>query len=483
MAASDSDSISTTSSQADRERDERDEELRLQQEQQTDYADVMRQRKRREQTYQRAGGDDASSPSEPPGPKKQEPPAASRSKKRGSSTKRGKKPPEDVRRDPSAALPAKKKPSATKKRSSSKPKAHALSSTLPPGAAPSKSTKAADPLSQTTVQPRIDAGPPESLPARPHTQSSPPNGAAGKGKPHPGLVPSRGWEAARSDPVRENAADERGALFVAGGVGDEGVSGVGESGATNVRRTAYDFEYDPLLDFNPAGLASFVEAQTEGDGHLPDWNVVKRTKRKGKRHHAWKSQLPATSAAAAASPAASDVMARIMFEEEKNRKFDLAQSVLEEMVESDARFYALQDRFKNAHCGVFDDADENKLEYTPLFKEWVRLMDGYTTAKLNNRIVGFDLEEFMGILEERRDEVSAGLWSFLLSFTDFEAFKQAMLDHKAGVEDDLRLDPELNGIIDEGQKIMDDCFAQAESERERTLADEAVSRAEDRMGF
>ena len=161
-------------------------------------------------------------------------------------------------------------------------------------------------------------------------------------------------------------------------------------------------------------------------------------------------------------------------------KFDLVQSVLEEIVESDAKFARLQRRFRNKHCGQFEDCEENKLVYTDIHRAWVATAESYIEKKLKKNIGGFDMAEFVEILQERTDEVSGEVWGLLASFTDFCAFKEVMLAHKQGVPTGaeptgLELSrADLSRIVDQTQSIMDAAFARAASERAAQVADDAM---------
>eukprot|EP01064_Diplonema_japonicum_P036945 TRINITY_DN8501_c0_g1_i1.p1 TRINITY_DN8501_c0_g1~~TRINITY_DN8501_c0_g1_i1.p1 ORF type:complete len:320 (+),score=84.74 TRINITY_DN8501_c0_g1_i1:34-993(+) len=160
-----------------------------------------------------------------------------------------------------------------------------------------------------------------------------------------------------------------------------------------------------------------------------------------------------------------------------DEKFDLAQSVLEEMLEADPRFWQIQIDFKDKHCNIFEDAEENKLQYTSVHQEWVAIMDSYITKKLTHTIKNFSVSDFMEILEVRSDEVSGEVWSFLLSFTDFQTFKTTMLNHKLGFDEETDFvlsKGEVNRIINDAQSIMDGHFVTAIKQKEALLAQQAV---------
>eukprot|EP01059_Diplonema_ambulator_P031969 TRINITY_DN6054_c0_g1_i2.p2 TRINITY_DN6054_c0_g1~~TRINITY_DN6054_c0_g1_i2.p2 ORF type:complete len:347 (+),score=108.17 TRINITY_DN6054_c0_g1_i2:43-1041(+) len=198
------------------------------------------------------------------------------------------------------------------------------------------------------------------------------------------------------------------------------------------KRTPADAAYDPLEDFNPSYLANLLEKDNERvyHSHMDD-----------------------------------------------DHKFDIAQSVLEEMVESDQRLWEIQAAFKDKYCGVFEDVEENKLQYTDIHNEWVALMESYIERKLHHAIKNFSMDDFMNILQERANEVSGTMWTLLLTFTDFQTFKKEMLDHKFDMDeetDHVLSKRDYNKIINDAQTIMDDHFIAAARQRDALLAKKAV---------
>eukprot|EP01062_Namystynia_karyoxenos_P030653 TRINITY_DN22853_c0_g4_i1.p1 TRINITY_DN22853_c0_g4~~TRINITY_DN22853_c0_g4_i1.p1 ORF type:complete len:438 (+),score=159.72 TRINITY_DN22853_c0_g4_i1:89-1315(+) len=160
-------------------------------------------------------------------------------------------------------------------------------------------------------------------------------------------------------------------------------------------------------------------------------------------------------------------------------KFDKAQEILQRMVDSDKRFLRVQREFRDKHCSVFSEEEENKLEYTHVFQQWVEVMERYVRTKLERSIPGFEMPEFLEILEERAEEVSGEVWDLLLSLTDFGFFKLTMLEHKMRVgEEDEETDEELEEYIAEAEKLIGRARRAAELEaaqHRRELADAAVA--------
>ena len=161
--------------------------------------------------------------------------------------------------------------------------------------------------------------------------------------------------------------------------------------------------------------------------------------------------------------------------------FELATSVLEETIEADIHFRNLQNRFKAKYASQFTDEEENKLEFYTIFQSWIRKLDTYLTKKLSI-VPSFDIEEFIATMEERKDEVSPDLWNLILSFTDYQIFKDTMLEYKAnGPDADSILQKELFDAIAVGDKVMTKHFEEAQKSKDAMLAEKAVARGLEKL--
>ena len=95
----------------------------------------------------------------------------------------------------------------------------------------------------------------------------------------------------------------------------------------------------------------------------------------------------------------------------------------------------IQKSFCEKHCGIFEDTDENKLEYMDIFKQYTDIVERSLEAKLQERIPNFKMSMFESLLKSREeDEMSADIFDILLSFGDFNEFKQYMLSVKRGAD-------------------------------------------------
>ena len=124
--------------------------------------------------------------------------------------------------------------------------------------------------------------------------------------------------------------------------------------------------------------------------------------------------------------------------------FDEAVGVLEEILVGDDLSRA-QTAFCRAHAHVFEEGDENKHEYLGLFQDYAALMEAEVEARLQASLAGFDLQNFMAQLAERREEITGDVFDLLLGLSDFAEFKEMMLAYKRGECLGARLDINFDG--------------------------------------
>jgi hypothetical protein len=96
-------------------------------------------------------------------------------------------------------------------------------------------------------------------------------------------------------------------------------------------------------------------------------------------------------------------------------------------------FMQMMDEFCNMHCGTFENTEENKFEYTTIFKEFQVMVDQHLEARLVAE--GVDLASFLAALPdymnlEGAHQQTGAIFDLLLAFTDFPAFKDFMLQRK-----------------------------------------------------
>ena len=110
-------------------------------------------------------------------------------------------------------------------------------------------------------------------------------------------------------------------------------------------------------------------------------------------------------------------------------KFDCFVEKLQEIVIED-EFEHLQNDFCEKYYKIFEDKNENKLEYTEIFNKYTKLIENYLEKNLIKRVPQFNVNDFYKMLESKKFKIDEQLLDILISFADFQNFKQLMLDYK-----------------------------------------------------
>jgi len=93
-------------------------------------------------------------------------------------------------------------------------------------------------------------------------------------------------------------------------------------------------------------------------------------------------------------------------------------------------FQATRDQFLAQHVEIFEDTEENKLAYMPIFKSWTQLIESFLETNLARAIPGFKMGDFIATLPDRQDQIDTELFDMLVSLADFSTFKEEMLFFK-----------------------------------------------------
>jgi ADP-ribosylation factor 2-binding protein len=114
----------------------------------------------------------------------------------------------------------------------------------------------------------------------------------------------------------------------------------------------------------------------------------------------------------------------------ETEQFDRTIGLIEDLI-MDNEFRSIQQAFLTKYAHEFDpELDENKLIYTDIHKEYLTIIEDFVLNKIKRSQPDFKLELFMKQLESRQEELEGEIFEFLLTFTDFLAFKEWMLDHR-----------------------------------------------------
>lgn len=133
-------------------------------------------------------------------------------------------------------------------------------------------------------------------------------------------------------------------------------------------------------------------------------------------------------------------------------RFDEIIGSLQDLV-MDASFEERQGAFGRAHCHHFEDTDENKLVYMQLFEQYNSVLEKTIDEHLRATVDGFSMDEFVGMLSERQDELDGDVFDLLLTLSDFAAFKELMLSYKLeGEHAGLSIDAAPMHIFSEEQE-------------------------------
>ena len=110
-----------------------------------------------------------------------------------------------------------------------------------------------------------------------------------------------------------------------------------------------------------------------------------------------------------------------------DQQFDEVVGLLEDIVSSD-EFASLQQNFILAHCQDFSAFDELSHNTFAIFNSYQTLLEGF----IRNIIGGDVLSHFCEILPNRQEEIDGPLFELLLSFSDFQQFREIMVNAQSG---------------------------------------------------
>lgn len=113
--------------------------------------------------------------------------------------------------------------------------------------------------------------------------------------------------------------------------------------------------------------------------------------------------------------------------------FDAVIGCIEDIIMED-EFQQLLRSFMDKHYMEFEGSEENKLSYTPIFNDYVDLLEKHLERQLMEKIPGFNMNSFIELLVQHKEEVPVEIFDMLLTFTDFMAFKEMILDYRAEKE-------------------------------------------------
>lgn len=114
---------------------------------------------------------------------------------------------------------------------------------------------------------------------------------------------------------------------------------------------------------------------------------------------------------------------------ESEEVFDEIIGHIEDIIMDDD-FQALQNSFMEQYYEEFEDVEENKFIYTDIHHNYVQLLENFMEQQLCNRMADFSMTTFLSQLSRQRKELEGEIFEMLLTFSDFEAFKEMMVDYR-----------------------------------------------------
>lgn len=107
--------------------------------------------------------------------------------------------------------------------------------------------------------------------------------------------------------------------------------------------------------------------------------------------------------------------------------FDKIVGRVEDIVMSQ-EFNEIQERFFKTYCFEFTSEEENKLIYMDIFQKYQQEIEKY----IEGNLIDIDMNKFISMLRQRPNEIDGPLFKMLLSFSDFQVFKELMLSYNCG---------------------------------------------------
>ena len=110
-------------------------------------------------------------------------------------------------------------------------------------------------------------------------------------------------------------------------------------------------------------------------------------------------------------------------------KFDTFAEALQDIV-IDEEFEKMQNDFCEKYYKVFEEKDENKLEYTKIFNEYTKTTEEFLEKELEKRVKEYKVDEFYKLLESKEFKIDEQLLDTLLDLSEFNNFKEMMINYK-----------------------------------------------------
>eukprot|EP00759_Apiculatamorpha_spiralis_P007328 PhF_6_TR1434/c0_g1_i1/m.2533/K16742/ARL2BP, BART; ADP-ribosylation factor-like protein 2-binding protein len=111
--------------------------------------------------------------------------------------------------------------------------------------------------------------------------------------------------------------------------------------------------------------------------------------------------------------------------------FDNIVGVIEELLMDDT-FASLRDQFFRKHAIHFvTTTDENPHIYFDIHRQYIAEIESFVEKYITTKIPTFQMSTFLGLLQNRKEEVTGDIWDLLSAATNFLVFKESMIEYRA----------------------------------------------------
>ena len=134
-----------------------------------------------------------------------------------------------------------------------------------------------------------------------------------------------------------------------------------------------------------------------------------------------------------------------------NYKFDKFAEALQDIVIED-EFEKMQNDFCEKYYKIFEEKDENKLEYTKIFNEYTKTTEEFLEKELKKRVKEYNIDDFYKLLESKKFKIDEQLLDTLLDLSEFNNFKEMMLNYKREKENDKQQKIQFGVFVQKAHK-------------------------------
>jgi len=128
-------------------------------------------------------------------------------------------------------------------------------------------------------------------------------------------------------------------------------------------------------------------------------------------------------------------------QDEQTNLIDAVVGKLEEIL-VDTEFQRERLAFCQTHCDIFEETEENKLEYTAVFDKYSSLIENTLEEALRDTFPEFTVAWFADLLQQKEDPCEGDVFDMLQQLSDFGEFKDEMVSFRKRKEEEALLEQE-----------------------------------------